>query len=362
LFLFLIRKVIWVSMNSISALSHKAANVLHAVSIPSATWSSINLAEAVPGVMTPLCASVWVPASELGLRQPFLAMDALPARLAGIPADLDDRITNAFYRRMAVRVDFLCEMGDLIPGQSGEALSRDFFGFFPESFHSRPSARRLPFILVRYPRTIATIGRRIKRLRVETDAWWRAETGRVADLELSEAQRVAATARNRFLDSLAAQAVISATVIQPVQEQLAAVCTRADVDAAVLLRGSSHEEGTVLDDLWDVSRGVLAVEQFVKRHGHHGPGEGELESHVWREDLAAVHALLGVADVPELRPCCRHRRLHEPRGGRRARIEHSMRDEHRRRYQRAQDWRRHQSRRRRRDGRTSREIPSIDHH
>lgn len=39
-----------------------AASALHAVSPPDASWSSVNLAEAVPGVMTPLCASVWVPA------------------------------------------------------------------------------------------------------------------------------------------------------------------------------------------------------------------------------------------------------------------------------------------------------------
>jgi pyruvate,water dikinase len=279
-------------MQSSLAVDHSAPNALHAVSTPAATWSSINLAEAVPGVMTPLCASLWVPASELGLRRPFLAMGALPTRLAEIPADPADRITNAFYGRMAVRVDFLCQMGDLIPGQSGEALSRDFFGFVPDDFCSRPSVRRLPFIMVRYPRTLATIGRRIKRLRSETDAWWRAETGRMADLEFVEAQRIAATARDRFFDALATQAVISATVIQPLQEQLASVCERAGVDAAVLLRGSSHEEGAVLDDLWATSRGVLDVEQFVERHGYHGPGEGELETRVWREDPAAVHALV----------------------------------------------------------------------
>lgn len=275
-----------------SAVDHTAPNVMHGSSVPAATWSSINLAEAVPGAMTPLCASVWVPASELGLREPFLAMGALPTRLAGIPADPVDRITNAFYGRMAVRVDFLCHMGDLIPGQSGEALSRDFFGFVPDDFRSQPSIRRLPHILVRYPRTIATIGRRIKRLRSETDSWWRAETSRMAELSTAEAQCVAAASRDRFFDALAAQAVISATVIQPVQEQLTAVCERAGVDASVLLRGSSHEEGAVLDDLWAASRGTLTIEEFVKRHGYHGPGEGELETHVWREDPAAVHALV----------------------------------------------------------------------
>ncbi|SKX68889.1 PEP-utilizing protein [Mycobacteroides abscessus subsp. bolletii] len=275
-----------------SAHVNTVTSALHATSPPHATWSSINLAEAVPGVMTPLCASVWVPASELGLREPFVAMGALPAKRGNIPADPAERITNAFFGRMAVRVDFLCEMGDLIPGQSGEALSRDFFGVVPPYFQSKPSARRLPFILARYPRTLASIGRRIVQLRTDTDIWWRRETSRVAYLDLACAQQVASDARDRFFTALAAQAVISATVIQPVQEQLSNLCTATGVDSAVLLRGSSHEESSVLDDLWATSRGALDVEEFVHRHGYHGPGEGELETRVWREDLAAVRSLV----------------------------------------------------------------------
>lgn len=71
-----------------------AASALHAVSPPDASWSSINLAEAVPGVMTPLCASVWVPASELGLRAPFAAMGVLPAGFfeQGIRIECSDRV------------------------------------------------------------------------------------------------------------------------------------------------------------------------------------------------------------------------------------------------------------------------------
>jgi pyruvate,water dikinase len=272
--------------------AHTAPNALHAVSPATATWSSINLAEAVPGVMTPLCASVWVPASELGLREPFVAMGALPASRGAIPADPSERITNAFFGRMAVRVDFLCEMGDLIPGQSGEALSRDFFGFVPPDFRSAPSARRLLFILARYPRTFAGIGRRIAALRTETDEWWRRETSRVGGYDLVQTQQLAGQARDRFFTALAAQAVISATVIQPVQEQLNTVCTEAGVDPAVLLRGSSHEEGAVLDDLWAASRGALSADEFIGRHGYHGPGEGELETRVWREDPAAVDSLI----------------------------------------------------------------------
>jgi pyruvate,water dikinase len=242
--------------------------------------------------MTPLTASVWVPASELGLREPFVGMGALPARRGAIPRDPAERITGAFYGRMAVRVDFLCEMGDLIPGHSGEALARDFFGFVPPDFRSRPSNRRLPFIAARYPRTLLTIGRRIDRLRADTDIWWRQQTSDMPCKDLMRARQSAAEARDRFFDALAAQAVISATLIQPLQDQLSKLAAATGVDSAALLRGCSHEEGAVLDDLWAASRDVIDEAEFIRRHGYHGPGEGELATRVWREDPGAVHALV----------------------------------------------------------------------
>lgn len=267
-------------------------NALHAVPPDGASWSSINLAEAVPGVMTPLTASVWGPASELGLRAPFHAMGALETSRSSVPENPAQRITNAFYGRMAVRVDFLCEIGDLIPGQSGEALAREFFGFVPPGYVSRPSMRRLPAILARYPRSLLGVAGEIERLRGETDAWWRREISRASTLDQASAQRVVTDAAGRFGTNLAAQATISVCAIQPVQDQLDRPWSAAGVDPAGLLRGASHEEGIVLSDLWLVARGRLTLCEFLLRHGYHGPGEGECETRVWREDPPPVERIL----------------------------------------------------------------------
>ncbi|WP_202033255.1 PEP-utilizing enzyme [Nocardioides sp. WS12] len=266
--------------------------VLHAVAPLGSSWSSINLAEAVPGVMTPLTASAWVPASETGLRLPFHAMGVLETARKEIPADPADRITNAFFGRMAVRVDFLCEIGDLVPGQSGEALSRDFFGYVPPGYESNPSLRRVPFILARYPRTLATIARRVEDLRARTDAWWRVEIARMDTLDLAASQRLVVEADRRFAESLAAQALISAAAIQPIQEHLDKLAQSAGVDGSALLRGTPHEESAVLGDLWLVSRGTLSLDEFLRRHGYHGPGEGEVATRVWREDPEPVRRIV----------------------------------------------------------------------
>jgi pyruvate,water dikinase len=267
-------------------------SILHAEAPEGSSWSSINLAEAVPGVMTPLTASVWVPASETGLRLPFYAMGVLEARRRSIPRDPADRITGAFYGRMAVRVDFLCEIGDLVPGQSGEALSRDFFGFVPPNYESRPSLRRVPFILARYPRAFMTIARRIEGLRAATDTWWRASIAALDELDLAGLQALIAEADRRFAENLAAQALISAAAIQPIQEQVDKLAASAGVDAAALLRGVPHEESAVLADLWALSRDRLSVAAFLDRHGYHGPGEGEVATRVWREDPDGVRRIV----------------------------------------------------------------------
>ncbi|KRB80559.1 phosphoenolpyruvate-utilizing protein [Nocardioides sp. Root190] len=233
-----------------------------------------------------------MPASETGLRLPFHAMGVLATDRMQIPADPAERITNAFFGRMAVRVDFLCEIGDLVPGQSGEALARDFFGFVPPDHVARPSLRRVPFILARYPRSFAGIAHRIEDLRARTDAWWRTEVARIDSLDLASLQRLAAEADRRFAENLAAQALISAAAIQPVQEQLDKLADRAGVDASALLRGTPHEENVVLLDLWHVSRGTLPLGEFLRRHGYHGPGEGEVDTRVWREDPEAVRRIV----------------------------------------------------------------------
>ncbi|MGH8999043.1 MAG: PEP-utilizing enzyme, partial [Acidimicrobiia bacterium] len=60
-----------------------------------------------------------------------------------------------------------------------------------------------------------------------------------------------------------------------------------------LLTGhGSHEETAVVSDLWEVSRGRLALADFLDRHGYHGAEEGELSSRMWRENPDAVNRLV----------------------------------------------------------------------
>jgi signal transduction protein with GAF and PtsI domain len=75
-----------------------AASTLHAGIASDASWSSINLAEAVPGVMTPLRASVDIDG--------MLSHSAVLARGLGIPCVMNTgRGTTTVHTGDVIRID-----------------------------------------------------------------------------------------------------------------------------------------------------------------------------------------------------------------------------------------------------------------
>ena len=266
---------------------------VHGRSAPDAYWSAANLAEAMPGVLTPLGWSVWGPASELGARAAFYAMGAVPAAERFIPARPEDRFINVFYGRPAARVEYLASIGDRMPGTSAEAIATQLLGSVPPGFESRPTRRRYPFVAARLPKTFVTMPAVVRRARQDTDAWWRRELARTPTLEADAARVQLRTAITHFERNVAIQGTALIACIQGVYDQLSRLATAAGVDSAALMSGQgSHEETAVVADLWALSRGRLELDRFRDRHGYHGPGEGEISGRVWREDPGPVEALL----------------------------------------------------------------------
>jgi pyruvate, water dikinase len=273
-----------------------ATEGFNALNFPAPTdgsWATTNLAEALPGVATPLGWSIWSTAADLASRAPFYAMGAMPARDMAYPYRSEDRVVNLFYGRIAIRVDFFCQMGDLVPGATGEAVARDAFGFVPPGFESRTSKRRWPAFFVKMPIAFARTPSRVRRAYAENDAWYRQQIGRFNELDLAGARRLYGEAKARYERTMPLQATAIACVIQPVYTALSKTAAEAGVDAAELMRAQgSHEEAALIENLWRVSRDQLSLEEFLLQHGYHGPNEGELSNFSWREDPGPVEALI----------------------------------------------------------------------
>src|SRR5436853_6756780 len=74
------------------------------------SWSRVNMAEALPGVQTPLTWTFWAPAIELGMRGAFCDLGIIRASAVRVPEAVDDRVNGIFYGRPAVNPDTLTSL------------------------------------------------------------------------------------------------------------------------------------------------------------------------------------------------------------------------------------------------------------
>jgi phosphohistidine swiveling domain-containing protein len=267
---------------------------LHAASPLGRLWSRANIGEALPGVLTPLTWDLWEVAAEGATRQAFYALGAATGQERLVPADRDQRFARAFYGRGAVQLDFLCGMGDRIPGTSGAAIAEQIFGSAPESIRGVRTRRRYPIIAVRMPYTFFRIPSVLRAVAAETEGWWRREVAAAPGLDQAGAVRLFAESAARFRRNVALQATTLFCVVQPIYDVLERLTTSAGVGDMTSLAGGygSVPETAVVADLWRASRGEIDLSVVVERNGFHGPREGELMSQVWREDDSPLRRLV----------------------------------------------------------------------
>jgi pyruvate,water dikinase len=267
---------------------------LHSVSAADAYWSTSNFGEAMPGVMTPLGWTFWGPVAEKATRGAFASMGALTRAESAYPLDPLDRVCNAFYGRVAGRVNFLVGIGDRLPGTSGAAVAEQVVGAMPSQLTSVRTRRRYPFVAARFPHSFATINGRVRRASTDTEKWWIENVGRIATMSRDESISEFRRAHRRFEHNVCEQGIHVLCAVQPIYDLLNTLVSNAGLgDATSFMSGyGEHAESAMVTDMWLASRGRLSLGEVVRRHGYHGPHEGEISGKVWREDDSALHKLL----------------------------------------------------------------------
>lgn len=266
--------------------------LLHAHTTADRFWSTANVGEALPGVVTPLGWSVWAPAIELAMRDTFARMGALETKLVAMPEDPSDRVLSIFYGRGALSVSFLCAMGDRLPGTSGDAIAKQLLGEVPPELPMKRTLKRMPIVAVKMPYALAMIRRQVVAGTAPTADWWTDRLRRVENADLAECRTLLAEAAQMLIDMTSIQSRGVFVGVQSVYDQLLALIAKSGVDSATanaLMAGQgSHAETQIIADLWELGRKRMTIEAFLAQHGYHGPREGELSSRVWREDPAPV--------------------------------------------------------------------------
>ncbi len=282
-------------------------------------WSTDNMGEAAPGVLSPLGWSVWGHVGERAAREALFRAGALTAGERAAPDDVHDRIVRVFCGRMAMQVQFLATVGDRMPGTSGQQVAAGIFGRVPDDLEFAPTRAQYPAVAARLPAVALATPARVRRLAVEADAWWAAQTAASASWDRGEAVAGLRIGMQWFGRTLTLHTLCLMTCVSPVYDLLTALVRRVGVGDVGALSGSGGAEMAVVSDLWRASRGKLTLDQVTSRHGFHGPAEGEISSRVWREDCSPLVALVSrYADEAESASPAHleRRRLEEERAAR----------------------------------------------
>ena len=264
-----------------------------AVSEAGRYWTSANIGEATPDVLSPLCWSFWGPQAEAAARRSYHVFGILSKRELAVPTDVNQLMTGYFYGRPALNVDLLRPFFGSLPGVSADDFERDMCGHVRPGLPAASRRSRLPFIVVRGVLGMRSTPKRQRALVPRQRAWWEREVrdrtapgdpyARLADAAARYRESFEIHCCGRFV-LMSAQSTLA---------KLAVGIGRPELLLGLLTGLGGVTEVQLADDLWQVSRERLTLEQFVGRHGFHGPNEGNVASRSWREDPTPMRRLLG---------------------------------------------------------------------
>jgi pyruvate,water dikinase len=263
---------------------------LHNHTDSAAFWTTVNVAEAIPGVPTPMNWSLFGYGGNHSVPRAYYELGILPRAQPRLSPDVADHLSGIFYGRAALNVSRLREIADLTPGTSGEAMERQLLGSARDGVPSQQSLRRLPFVAVRFPWQAIRLPALLRGLHDDQLRWW-SESALRPSAEPSIDLLAAAVRR---FDRAMTVHLMGIAVSQACFEQVTRLAQAAG-DPALVPRLTSayggYEEVGMIAALWEVAHGRCSTESFVARYGFHGPDEGEISSPSWREDPSLVTML-----------------------------------------------------------------------
>jgi pyruvate,water dikinase len=286
-----------------SALTDESWDTLHDPGDEDAHWSTDNVGEAAPGVLTPFSWSMWGPTGDGMPRRIAYSMGVFSRDdLAHFPL-----IVRPFYGRIAMRMEYLAAVGDRMPGAGGADIVLNMFGRIPETMTFDRTKRRWPVIAYKLPHSMLTAPRGVRAAAPQIDAWWRSQVVGVGSASLADAAVVLRHAVAEFDRMLTVHSLALLSVVQPLLVELTKLVEQAGIGDVGALSGSGGAEMAIVTDIWNASRGIGTVADVVANHGFHGPLEGEASSRVWREDPAPLERMVdayrnvGESDSPVAR-------------------------------------------------------------
>jgi pyruvate,water dikinase len=265
------------------------------------TWTTVNLAEAFPGVPTPLTWTVVGPVFEAMARAGWVMIGVMPRSYAAVSPNVEQRLMTIFHGRPAFSLDAWRLFGDSMPGTSAEAVETQIFGAASggsgtgdrSTAVSSANWRRYPVVAAKMPLAARRSRRSMLQLAGTTDRWWRSAVSGGHGGSRAELLTLLHDAQQRILTVGSHHTVLSMLAFAT-YEQVRLLSVQAGLPGleTELLGGDGAEEARTIADLWALSRDLISRAEFLDRHGFHGRAEGELATPSWRQHDAPLRKLL----------------------------------------------------------------------
>ena len=247
-------------------------------------------------MVTPLTWSLFGDGVERAMKGAFCDIGVIPEAQAVASPDPSVRLWDLFYGRAAGNLNTFRWLADRMPGTNGDAVEEQIFGQVRPGVENHPSRRRYPVVAVKLPFAAARVRARLQSAIGDIKPWWRGlvSEGGIERLGPAELRALALECRMRF-EHVMRPHTLAAMLCQSLYEQVRKLAEKAGkpgLEIALVTGYGDMAETDVVADLWEVSRDRLPLDEFVARHGFHGPMEGELSARVWRIDRSPLEPLV----------------------------------------------------------------------
>src|SRR5271170_397124 len=135
-------------------------------------WTTVNVSEALPGVVTPLTWSFFGDAADEAFKGVFCDLGVLPAKLVRPGERAEDRLWDIFYGRVAVNLNMFRALGDRMPGTSGDAIEEQICGQVRPGVSSERHFGRYPIVAAKMPYAAVRLPSRLRRVSADAHRLW----------------------------------------------------------------------------------------------------------------------------------------------------------------------------------------------
>lgn len=272
-------------------------------------WTTVNVGEAFPGVVTPLHYEFALRGGELGIRGAFHELGGFTAEEAEEPDVADKRFMAAFRGRLAVNIDATSTSvgggsggGDAVNAILGDGGSGGARKQTESMVPAEPTTDRQALMAEREPIIRAAIEERALTLFDRVAALWRENTTPEVIANVAGARARWQLAHSEFREA--------ATVITHVTTMAAGAfgavtqaCT--SIGKPNLVARINGGYGNTHDDemstaLWELAHGSLTMPEFLAEFGYQGHRAADLVATVWREDPSLLApTVAALATLPD---------------------------------------------------------------